>query len=454
MANAFDQFDAPAAGVGPSANPFDQFGASGAADPSTTPVYSGSILPMTKYADGHVDFDSHAGVAGMARNFGNTVSNLVSFPHKAMTGEVDPNGPEGIAWGANLASLASPMTPGMMAGDLAIPGVANALRPAKVAIPTAEALHAAGGAGFDAARDMGVDYASPAVASLASGVQDQLNNDGILANLAPKTHAILDALKAVPDAAQGANSVPFGSLDAARKAFGKLGQEFTNPTEQEAAGRAKGAINGFVAAADPGSVVAGPASAAAAQVKDAIANSAAGFRSDKLNGIERAADLSASAVNSGANIGNSTRQRVKSLLLNDKQSAGFDPDETTALEGVVRGSPLANALRWGANAAGGGGGMAHSLVTAGGAGIGAGLGGELGAALGAGVAGSVGPSLKALQNGMDTRALTAADEMTRQRSPLYQALVANAPQVVPSNLKKNALLRAMLLQGEPAPSSQ
>ena len=418
--------------------------ASAPAVEAPTPVYSGSVLPFTRYSDGSTGFDSNAGLLGQIKNNFNMFGDVAS-------GKLDPNSPGALVRSLNAAAMFSPSTPAVNAGEVVVPGVFGSPDAPAPPIPTADALHAAGSAGFDAARNMGVEYAPPAVANLASGVQQGLNNDGILANLAPKTHAVLDSLQNVPS---DAVSVPFGSLDAARKAFGNLTQEFTNPTEQAAAARAKSAIQGFVSEPPQSSVLSGPSDAAASALKDAIANSAAGFRSDRINDIQRTADLRSAAANSGANIGNTTRQRVASLLLSDKKSSGFNPDEISALEGVVQGSPASNAARWAANMAGGGGGIGHTMATVLGGGLGAALGGEVGAGIGAGAATAVGPALKAVQNSMDTKALTAADELVRSRSPLAQALADQQTPFIPTSSPASiALSRALALskaqQGAP-----
>ena len=292
---------------------------------------------------------------------------------------------------------------------------------------------------------MGVEYASPAVANMASGVQRDLNANGILANLAPKTHAILDQLQAVP---AGGSTVPLGNLDAARKAFGFASQDFANPTEQRAAKAAQNAIDGFVTNPTPASVVAGPAAAAADAITKARANAAAGFRSDRLNGIEDAAGLSAAAANSGANIGNATRQRVKSLLLSDSASSGYNPAEIAALRGVTEGTPVSNTARILGNLLGGGGGMHGANTALAGAMGGYEIGGIPGAIGGAGLP-LVGVGAKALDNSLTKGRLTAADELVRSRSHLDEAMAANAPPVLAAPAKRAALVRAMMLQSPP-----
>jgi hypothetical protein len=408
-------------------------------------VFSGSILPFSRYSDGSVGFDSNAGIVGQ-------IKSALTLPRDVATGQVDPMSDEGVTRALGMAGMLSPVNPAVRAGDAAIPGVMSAFKNAVVKPPTAEALSAAGGAGFDAARDMGVEYASPAVADMASGVQADLNARGILPQLAPQTHQLLDALQDVP---AGPSTVPFGNLDAARKAFGMVTQKFgpDNGAERAAAGIAKDAVTGFVQSADPLSVVSGPAADAAAAVKDAIPNSAAGFRSDRLNGIEDAAGLRTSAANSGANSGNSIRQRVASLLLSDKASSGYNPEELAALTAVTKGTPLSNGARTLGNLLAGGGGAAWTLESLGGAAAGYEMGGIPGAAAGFALP-LVGPVAKAIDNGLTRGRLNASDELVRQRSPLYAQMLSDAPPVLDNEWKRSALVRALGATAAPNENQQ
>jgi hypothetical protein len=400
----------------------------------------GAILPYSIDANGNASFDSKAGILG-------SLLSAASLPGDVATGHADPMSPEAIGRSAALASAISPVNPAVRAGDYAVPGMLNAISPGKTAAPSAEALQAAASAGYDAANKMGVEYSSPHVAALASGVQDTLNNQGILANLAPKTHAILNSLQAVPETD---SSVPLSSLDAARKAFGFAAKDVANPTEQMAAKSAQSAIDQFVTRADPATVVAGPADEAAATITEARANYAAGARSNTINGVQDAADLRAAAANSGANSGNALRSRVASLILNPKASAGFNPDEIAALQGVTEGTPTSNAARTLGNLLGGGGGMHGAMTGVTGATMGYEAGGVPGAILGAG-APIVGVGAKALDNSLTAGRLSAADTMVRQRSPLFDALSADTPPVVQEQSKTAALAKAIMASGA-APS--
>ena len=388
--------------------------------------YSGSILPLSKDAQGKVSFDSDAGIVGM-------VKRAVGLPGRVYNQKPDMFTEQGvqnymrnegeILDSANdLAGLASPMNPGVRSGDFVIPGVKSSAQMAKVAPPSSRQLRQASDEAFENVRNSGVDYNAQAVAAMARDVKLALERDGILANGAPKTHSYLDDLANPPEGAVA----PISHLMAARYAARNARKDFANPTEQLAGRRMVDSLDKFMGSDNPNAVVAGPAAAAAREFRDANANYAASKRSETLSGAETRAELRAAATNSGANLDNAIRSRAEAIYNSDKLSAGFNEAEMKAIEEVVRGTATRNTLRKVGNLLGGGGGLGMGL-TAGGAGamVGSMFGPVAGAAAGAGVAGT---GMAAKQGGaaLTRRAFQNVDEMTRMRSPLFEQMQARA----------------------------
>jgi hypothetical protein len=109
-----------------------------------------------------------------------------------------------------------------------------------------------------------------------------------------------------------------------------------------------------------GLVRAGNAQAALNTLKDANADWGAYRRVAALDRRELAADLGAAGEHSGTNLGNKLRQQLRSMYLGSDR--GFTPEESDAIERVVRGSMATNALRMASNFMGGGGGLgSHAL---------------------------------------------------------------------------------------------
>lgn len=338
---------------------------------------------------------------------------------------------ENIGRVTDLAGIATPMAP--RAG-------ATIARPVS-GPPTAEQLSAAGAAGFDKARGMGVEIRPPAVAESAGALRSTLEKDGINAELAPKTFSILSRLEDPP---QGAVAATIGDFETVRRTLGNAAKDFANPTEQLAAKRSQQHFNDYLSSVPERDVLAGDAAAASQTIREAIANYAAGKRSEKVADAVEAADLSAAAANSGKNIGNAERQKFKSIALSDKQSAGFSPEEMAQIERIVRGTRTGNTLRHVGNFLGGGGGLGQVASTGFGAAVGGGVGGPVGAAVGAVASPAIGNIARILSNASTKRQVGILDEMVRSRSPLAQQLGGEGVEQFLSDPKRAAVVRALL----------
>lgn len=380
--------------------------------------WSASILPLSESPRGGVQFDSNAGLLGSFKR-------AVTLPGDVYAGKVDPFSPEGIGRAGELAGFFSPMNPAVRSGGYAVPGVRQGMQPAKVEPPTAEALKAAASKGYNDVRDMGVQYSADSVVNHVGGLRAKLEQDGFLGELAPKTFAILNKFTNPPEG----SVVTSAGLEAARRAARNAAKDFANPTEQAAAQRLIQGLDEFVGRADPNSVVAGPAAAAADALAAARGNYAAAARSDKLSGVEQRAELNAAKANSGFNVDNAVRQRADAIISKPKEAAGFNPDEIEALKAIVKGNGMRNTMRMLGNLAGGGGGMGAVVSGAAGGAAGGMLGGPAGAVVGAAVP-LAGMAAKTAGGRMALSELGRLDAMTRERSPLYVDMLGKAPQVM------------------------
>ena len=137
----------------------------GSPSTSQSQPYSGSILPMSRDAQGHVSFDSNAGILGMAKRALGGVASAATLPGDVFTGKTSMIGPDGhtnpevIGRAAELASLATPVNPAIRAGDRIIPGVGKNLVREQPKVPTTEELAAAGRGDIAAASNSGWEIA-------------------------------------------------------------------------------------------------------------------------------------------------------------------------------------------------------------------------------------------------------------------------------------------------------
>lgn len=437
--------------------------------PAVTQPYTGSLWPISVDAQGNTHFDPHTGILG-------SIIDAFTAPGDVYKGNLDPMSPQAEQRALNLATLMSPVNPAIRAGDYAIPGVLKNLQTKTPQVPTADALKTAADQGYTAARATGATYPGATVATAAQNTIAGLHNDGILPILAPQTHAILGQLATAPEG----SGVTVGSLDAARKALNRVGNNFQNPTEQEASRRAIKTIDMVIQAggSTPSVVGAAPAAAtgtanmpgvggvaalpnqtgvyttpesrAASLIKNARGDSAAAFRSDRITTAEDAANLRSAAANSGENIGNTLRQRVATLLLNPKTARGYSPDELDALRQIVQGTAKSNTLRRVSKLLGGGGGLGQTMIGALGAVVGGHFGGNFESA-GAGAAAlpAMGAITRHAYNSAVQRQVENAAQRVRMRSPLYQQMLINAPRVPGSYAMPSRLMRGGLLGQQP-----
>jgi hypothetical protein len=407
--------------------------------PSNEPAYSGSLLPFSRAQDGSVSFDSNAGIIG-------AIKRAVTLPGDVVTGKVDPRSDEALERALELGSIATPANPAIRAGGRAIAGSRRAMEQPRITPPSGEELKRLGGEGFNAVRSMDVDYSSRAVSDMAIGLRQRLEKDGLLAEVAPTTHSIVNKLIDPPEG----SVVTIESLNAAKQALRAARQNFTNPNERIAAERLIRGMEEFVENVDPRSVVAGPAAEAGRLTREARQNYAAGKRSERITGVGEKAERRAAGANSGQNLDNSIRSRVASVLEQPKQRQGFSKPEIAALEKTVRGTPARNATRYVGNLFGGGGGLGQAVTSGIGAGAGAMAGGAPGAVAGGILAAMTGTGAKQLGNMLTRRSLNKADELVRKRSPAYEQMLRDTPMEVVSPEKRMAMARMLMLSGPQA----
>jgi len=419
----------------------------GAAAPPEPPAYSGTILPVSRDAQGNPQLDWNAGIPGMLKRAFTLPGDVYTGQTPILNNNSDVAGeynPDLIRRSVDLAGIASPANVAMRAGDRAFPGALKSnMVPGKVKTPTAQQLKDIASKQYDSARAAGVEIRGSAVAEMARGLQQSLQSErGIIAKTAPKTFSILDELANPP--AGGVSTIP--GIDAARRGLSSISRE--GGTEGLAAGSSVRGIDDFLSSLNDNSLA--PSSAATASAQDvantlrtARANYAAAQRSNDITSIGERAAARAQAANSGRNLDNAIRQRVQSLLEKPKEISGYSDDEIAALRTIVDGGFVRNRARYVGNIFGGGGGLGQIAAAGLGAAGGASFGGYPGAAAGAVAPAVMGVLAKSLANNLAKRSLSKADELVRKRSPLYQDILAEQPIFVPGLTRDDLLARLM-----------
>lgn len=322
---------------------------------------------------------------------------------------------------AETAMTLSPVRPGV---------AATAATASRAAVPTQKELLEAGGSGYKAAREMGVEIAPSAVKSKAEEIAAALNREGVDAELAPKTFSVIKKLANPPEEATAAT---IANMESARRAFGHAAKDFTNPTERLASSRAIEHFDDYLASLPTSDLIAGDAAAASKVLGEARGNYAAAKRSQQITDKLETGDLNAAAANSGQNVGNAQRQQIKSILNSDKLSAGYSAEELAQMERLVRGTKPGNAARIIGNLLGGGGGLGSVAAAS----AGAAATGPMGA-----FAPVLGAGIKQFENLSVARQARILDEMVRRRSPLAGPQEAAASGI--PNLPYAAIVSALM----------
>lgn len=283
----------------------------------------------------------------------------------------------GEAWKGELGPAGSRETTERMIKPAAeIAGIAAGDTPFTSNIPSKDQIFEAGSKAFNAARELGAKFHPDLIQSFSRIAKDHLDQAGFPEGIATKVHGILDS-HSLSTVSQEPTTV--NDIMSFRKKL-QVAQGLTDPQEKAAATISKSAFDTVLDnmapyASDPNSVQ------AAALLKQGRQNWAAAERMETIDKKQAAAELRASAANSGMNTANKIRQNLASVLLSPKQSAGWSPEALQQAQTVVSGTPIGNTARYIGNWLGKGGGLGQLAAV----GTGALVGGAPGAAAAAGI---------------------------------------------------------------------
>jgi hypothetical protein len=293
------------------------------------------------------------------------------------------------------------------AAGLAVPGFglpSASLKAAKPGAPTVGALKDA----YDTAKNSpaveAVQIKPTALINGADSVLSELSVKKFSAVRAKETFSLLEDLRA---------SDPSGVVTMAN--VGDLRYQLnliiggTNRTDAAAAKVAKTKLDDWVRALPEGDIVSGDPKAAARVMGEANRNYSAAKTAEALDKrVETATDQAATA-NSGMNIENRIREKVRQFLASD-ESHSLTGSDRDALKQFMRGTKTQNGLRIIGNLFGGGGGLGTAAT------------GFIGAYATDSYAGAavplVGFGIKALSNGLATRQAAKLSETIRSNTPL------------------------------------
>jgi hypothetical protein len=393
--------------------------AGGGAPAGPTPKPFG-VLPFSEDRQGNVSFDSNAGLLGI-------IKDAFTLPYDVRRGEIDPTSDEGSRRALEAALLMTPLSAASRVGGALAPK--TAFRQPKTAAPTREELRVATDAAYKRVEDLDVSYTSGAIEKMVRDLEIILDKQGSFRGMEGVDDVYVVLAKLKDELISG----PIG-LQRLDKVFRQsLSDIAASPKEQvrRAAATAIKELDKFIASPNARNSVSGTGDLSFAAIVanmirgkeaseallEARGNAAAGFRSDRVTGLQQTSQRRTAAANSGRNADNNIRQRLTSFIESKKGSRGLTEGEKQAIDDIIYGRPLKEGYRYIGNLLGGGGGVGTTLLS-----TAAGLGGAatlgpvgLGLAL---VPPVIGVSARNLANMTSRRELSMLDELMRSRSPL------------------------------------
>lgn len=326
---------------------------------------------------------------------------------------------------------------------------------------TAADLKGAAKAAYESPEVKGLVLDPAAVARVGQAGERAMEAGGARRSFAGPAFSVNDELQTLPNtqvarSMQKAGLNPGATVDDlknVRTAQSEIVRGGTDPVTGALNSEARAALTGrkkvseYLANVPAGDVIAGDAKAAAKMLRQADADYAASKRAGVVEALVNRAEAQAKSSNSGQNINNAIRQKLRTLLTNERKNAGFNDAEMAQLERAVMGTRVGNAARNIGNKFGSSGVMslAPTAIIGGGASM---LGADPSTAVALGVLGSgIGRVARRVGNASTARQTAKFEDMIVSRAPSHDAIAstkaANAARLT-ADERRLALARALL----------
>lgn len=290
-------------------------------------------------------------------------------------------------------------------------GSIGAQKAAKAAIPGLDDLRAAGRAAYQQADDAGVIFTPKAVERLKMDIGKKLVDMGYDPALQPGAAAVVRRI----DDLAGKN-VTLSGLDSLRKVASN-GYVQGNKSNNKAIGDIISSIDNLVSSPQASEVLTGDPKVAWSALSKARDMWSRLSKAERLQYAVEKAKLRAASTGSGGNEDNAIRQNARRLL---ESGRGWTKEEKAALQAIVKGTPVQNALRLLGKLSPSGNGLMAAL----------GIGGTM-----------VNPAIGAASlAGMGAK--TIADGLTHSNTAALDAIIRNGGQAISPQL--SAIRQAMV----------
>lgn len=308
------------------------------------------------------------------------------------------------------------------------------------AVMSMDELKSAKDAAYKAADHAGVVISPKAFQTFADDLSSDISTQNVVQ---PELHKnAVAALNTIQSEAKSGAPISLERADAIRQVVNNAIEAAgkNNGGDLRLASKIKAGLDKFLDGLTPGDTLSGDASVAVPILKEARGLAQREFKAKEIQKIIDLSENQAAGNNSALGTGQALRQQFKNLnarLIKDPQLAkSFSPAERAAIEKVVSGGAVENALRLF-------GKLAPTNA------ISMGVGPSLGAAVGAGVGGPAGAAIGAVGvPAMGAAARGGASLMTQRNARLAEELMRSGGQANPgaTAIPRNVLLGTLLSQ--------
>lgn len=241
----------------------------------------------------------------------------------------------GAATGGALSAALTPAIEGITKGGQTF---SNAMQAKKATATTAQ-LKAAAKGFYGDVKQADVILGPQPIKDLAKSVQTDLADFGYHPELQPKVGILLKELDRI-----GQGNVTATGVDQMRKMAVAVAKS-NDPSERTLGGMIVGKIDDMMQNLKPADVVTGDAAAATEALNKAHSTWRTMRKSELIDSLVVKGEDQGMSTNSGGNVQNNIRQKLRGILDNPKTARLFTDDEQTAIRQIVRGTPTQNALR-------------------------------------------------------------------------------------------------------------
>lgn len=222
---------------------------------------------------------------------------------------------------------------------LATGGLSSLVKPRMPAITSEEFSDAASKA-YDQARKAGVVFKPEKITEFADSMKSTLADEGLDPILTPMASRVVKNIEKIKD-----QPLDLKEIDKLRRQAGIAAGNFSVPADTRLGMILKNKIDDFVNSVTPEDVISGQTREAASALTHARDMYSRSAKLDAIDEIIRRAELRGGNY-SASGYENALRNEFKALALNKKEMSRFTEDEQAAIEDVVRGGPISNALRF------------------------------------------------------------------------------------------------------------